>query len=82
MGFRDDTATDDLDGTAMGRLAGPGTRAGRAGAAGNDLLLYAQGPDRARRGLNAVVAAVRTKRLSRTELIASVRRVLALRGAL
>lgn len=82
LGFRGVTITDDLDVTAMRRVAGPATLAVRASAAGNDLLLFAQDPDRARRGLSAVVAAVRAGRLSRPELVRSVRRVLALRGAL
>lgn len=82
LGFRGVTITDDLDVTAMRRLAGPGTLAVRASAAGNDLLLFAQDPGRARRGLSAVVAAVRAGRLSRAELVASVRRVVALRAAL
>ncbi len=82
LGFRGVTITDDLDVTAMRRLAGPGTLAVRASAAGNDLLLFAQDPERARRGLNAVLAAVRARRVSRAELTASVRRALALRGAL
>ena len=61
--------------------SGPSTLAVRASAAGNDLLLFAQDPDRARRGLSAVVAAVRAGRLSRAELVASVRRIAALRAA-
>ncbi|HMS61795.1 MAG TPA: glycoside hydrolase family 3 N-terminal domain-containing protein [Solirubrobacteraceae bacterium] len=81
LGFRGVTITDDLDVTAMRRLAGPSTLAVRASAAGNDLLLFAQDPDRARRGLSAVVAAVRAGRLSRAELVASVRRIAALRAA-
>ena len=81
LGFRGVAITDDLDVTAMRRLAGPGTLAVRATTAGNDLLLFAQDPDRARRGLNAVVAAVRAGRVSRAALLASVRRVVALRGA-
>ena len=82
LGFRGVAITDDLDVTAMRRLAGPGTLAVRASAAGNDLLLFAQDPDRARRGLDAVVTAVRTGRLSRTELTTSVRRIISLRSAL
>lgn len=82
LGFRGVVITDDLDVTAMRRLAGPATLAVRATAAGNDLLLFAQDPGRARRGLGAVVAAVRAGRLSRAELVASVRRVTALRRAL
>lgn len=82
LGFRGVAITDDLDVTAMRRLAGPGTLAVRASAAGNDVLLFAQDPGRAQRGLDAVVAAVRAGRLSRAELLASVRRVLALRRAL
>ena len=82
LGFRGVVITDDLDVTAMRRLAGPGRLAVRASAAGNDLLLFAQDPGRARRGLSAVVAAVRAGRLSRAELVASVRRVVALRGAI
>jgi beta-N-acetylhexosaminidase len=81
LGFRGVAITDDLDVTAMRRLAGPGTLAVRATTAGNDLLLFAQDPDRARRGLNAVVAAVRAGGVSRAALLASVRRVAALRGA-
>jgi beta-N-acetylhexosaminidase len=81
LGFRGVAITDDLDVTAMRRLAGPGTLAVRATTAGNDLLLFAQDPDRARRGLNAVVAAARAGRVSRAALVASVRRVVALRGA-
>lgn len=81
LGFRGVAITDDLDVPAMRRLAGPGTLAVRASAAGNDLLLFAQDPERARRGLSAVVDAVRAGRLSRAELGASVQRVLALRLA-
>ena len=54
LGFRGVAITDDLDVTAMRRLAGPGTLAVRASAAGNDLLLFAQDPGRAQRGLSAV----------------------------
>lgn len=82
LGFAGVTITDDLDVAAMRRLAGPRTLAVRATAAGNDLLLFAQDPQRARSGLSAVVAAVRSGRLSRAELTASVRRVLALRSGL
>ena len=46
LGFRGVAITDDLDVTAMRRLAGPGTLAVRATAAGNDVLLFAQDPDR------------------------------------
>ena len=81
LGFRGVAITDDLDVTAMRGLAGPGTLALRATTAGNDLLLFAQDPDRARRGLDAVVAAVRAGQVSRAALLASVRRVAALRAA-
>ncbi len=81
LGFRGVAITDDLDVRATRRLAGPGTLAIRATAAGNDLLLFAQEPERARRALNAVVAAVGNRTLSRSALAASVGRVLALRGA-
>ena len=80
LGFRGVAITDDLDVTAMRRLAGPAALAVRATTAGNDLLLFAQDPDRARRGLNAVVAAVSARRVSRSALMTSVRRVAALRG--
>ena len=81
LGFRGVAITDDLDVTALRGLAGPGTLALRATTAGNDLLLFAQDPDRARRGLNAVIAAVASGRVSRAALVTSVRRVVALRGA-
>ena len=82
LGFRGVAITDDLDVPALRHLGGPGTLAVSATAAGNDLLLFAQSPERARRGLDAVVRAVHAGRLSRAALVASVRRILALRAAL
>jgi beta-N-acetylhexosaminidase len=81
LGFRGVVITDDLDVRAL-RALGPRRLGVRASAAGNDLLLYAQSPRHARQGLDAVVGAVRAGTLSRRELEASVRRVLALRAQL
>lgn len=82
LGFRGVTITDDLDVVALRRVAGPGALAVGAARAGNDLLLFAQEPDRARRALSAVVGEVRAGRLSPAALRASVRRILDLREAL
>jgi beta-N-acetylhexosaminidase len=81
LGFRGVTITDDLDVTAL-RALGPRRLGVRATAAGNDLLLYARSPRHAALGLDALVGAVRAGDLSRRELEASVRRILALRAQL
>ena len=53
LGFRGVAITDDLDVTALRGLSGPGALAVGATRAGNDVLLFAQDPGRAQRGLNA-----------------------------
>jgi beta-N-acetylhexosaminidase len=82
LGFTGVALTDDLDAGSPRAIAGPGPLAVTATAAGNDLLLFAHDPARSQAGLDAVVAAVRSGRLSRAALVASVRRVLALRATL
>ncbi len=82
LGFRGVAITDDLDVPALRRLGGAGALGVGATRAGNDLLLFAQDPGRAQLALDAVVRAVRSGRLSRSELEAGVRRVLDLRAAL
>lgn len=82
LGFGGVVITDDLDVPALrpygraGRLAIDATRAG------NDLLLYCQSAANADRALDATVRAVGGGRITREQLEASVRRILALRTAL
>ena len=71
--------TDDLDAASPRAIAGPGALAVAATAAGNDLLLFAHDPASSQAGVDAVVAAVRSGRLTRSQLLAATRRVLALR---
>lgn len=82
LGFHGVAITDDLDAPAVAALDAPGALAVRATWAGNDLLLFAHDPARSQAALRAVVAAARGGRISRTRLLASARRVLALRASL
>jgi len=82
LGFDGVTITDDLEANALKPFGDPGPLAELGAAAGVDLLLFArsyQATERAAAGLERAVAA---GRLSRAQLEAGARRVLALRAAL
>lgn len=82
LGFTGVSITDDLDVAGLRPYGGPARLALAASGAGNDVLLFAQSAEHGRRALDATVAAVRSRHLSRTGLETSVRRILALRQAL
>lgn len=76
------SVTDDLTTRGLGPFGTPATLGLAATRAGNDLLLYAGGYDSAAGSADAVTGAARSGRLNRTELRASVARILALRATL
>lgn len=82
LGFGGVVITDDLDVAALRPYGRAGRLAIDATVAGNDLLLYCQSATSADKALDATVRAVGDGRISREQLEASVRRILALRNAL
>ncbi|NWF85071.1 MAG: glycoside hydrolase family 3 C-terminal domain-containing protein [Bryobacteraceae bacterium] len=74
LGFKGIISTDAMDMQGLAKLYPPGEAAVRALEAGVDVLLV---PADARAAVNAVVEAVRTKRIPRARLEESVRKVLA-----
>ena len=82
LGFRGVTISDDLEAPAFASRGGASGAALAAARAGVDLLLFAGTYDGADRAARALTDGLRSGRVDRGALEASLRRVLALRGAL
>jgi beta-N-acetylhexosaminidase len=82
VGFRGVTISDDLEAPAFAARGGAAGAALGATRAGVDLLLFARTYDGADRAARALTEALRTGRVDRGALEASLARVLALRAAL
>jgi beta-N-acetylhexosaminidase len=82
LGFRGVTISDDLEAPAFASRGGASGAALAAARAGVDLLLFAGTYDDADRAARALTDGLRSGRVDRGALEASLRRVLALRGAL
>ena len=79
LGFKGMVVTDALDMGALVKNYGPGESAIRAFLAGSDLLLMPTDP---RQAIDSMVAAIRSGRVPRARLDASVRRLLAMKEQL
>jgi beta-N-acetylhexosaminidase len=82
LGFGGVTISDDLEAPAFAPHGGPSGAALRATRAGVDLLLFARTYEGADRAARALTGALRSGRVDRAALEASLARVLALRAAL
>lgn len=82
LGFRGVTITDSLDGAAHARHVRAVDLALRAAAAGTDMLLLTGSEDGTRGAYHVLLAAAADGRLSEPRLLASYRRILALKATL
>jgi beta-N-acetylhexosaminidase len=82
LGFHGVTITDSLDGAAHARGTAAAALAVRAASAGTDLLLLTASEQGSRAVYSALLRSAASGRLSRTTLLASYRRVLALKTTL
>lgn len=82
LGFRGVTITDSLDGAAHQRGTTSSTLAVRAARAGTDLLLLTGSEPTSRDAYRAVLGAAAKGRIDRAQLLASYRRIVALKARL
>jgi beta-N-acetylhexosaminidase len=82
LGFRGATITDSLDGAAHQRGTTSSALAVRAATAGTDLLLVTGSEPTSREAYRLVLRAATAGRIDRTRLLASYRRILALKATL
>jgi beta-N-acetylhexosaminidase len=82
LGFRGVTITDSLDGAAHARGTTVGPLAVRAARAGTDLVLVTGSEPSSERAYRALLAAAEAGRIDRARLVASYRRILALKAKL
>ncbi|HEY5262473.1 MAG TPA: glycoside hydrolase family 3 N-terminal domain-containing protein [Solirubrobacteraceae bacterium] len=82
LGFTGVVMTDDLDVPSLSSFGTPAELGVRATLAGADLLVFAHQPADIEAEISALTSAVRTGRVPQTMLVASARRILALRADL
>jgi beta-N-acetylhexosaminidase len=82
VGFRGVSVTDSLGTPALSGYGGAGRRAVEAARAGTDLALFGAGYGPGDRAARSLASALRSGRLGRRPFERSVKRVLALRGAM
>jgi len=82
LGFRGVTITDSLDGAAHARGLPSSSLAVRAARAGTDLLLLTGSEPTSQAAYRRVLGAAAARRIDRTRLLASYRRILALKARL